>query len=90
MKRYISTVLWVLLFAVGSPSDVEKEFKQLHDNGFNSCDISCSSKRCAPKLAKQIKAASAKYSIPVTTVVGVPGSKSRWYFSETPSSSSVL
>lgn len=65
--------------------DIDKSFKQLHDNGFTSCEINFSRSKCTPELAGQIRTASAKYNIPVTTVVGVPGSNSRWNFTEGPS-----
>lgn len=65
--------------------DIDQSFKELHDNGFTSCEINYNSKLCTPELAKKIVKASKKYNIPVTTVVGVPGSKSRWNFTEGPS-----
>lgn len=66
-------------------NDIDKSFKELHDNGLTSCEINYSAKYCTPELAKQIVAVSKKYNIKVTTVVGVPGSKSRWNFTEGPS-----
>jgi len=100
MKRLIIIVLCGLFICVGNISaqqkitigtivydlsDIDKEFKQLHDNGFTSCEINYNSMKCTPQLADRIREASAKYSIPVTTVVGVPGSKNRWNFTEGPS-----
>ena len=65
--------------------DINKSFKELHDNGFTSCEIQYSKSKCTPELAKAIKAASKKYGIPVTTIVGVPGSGNKWNFTAGPS-----
>ncbi len=65
--------------------DIDARFKELHDAGFTSCEINYSSKKCTAELAKQIREASTKYQIKVTTVVGVPGSKSEWNFKKGPS-----
>lgn len=100
MKKILLTAVCAMFMAMGMMSaqqkitigtivydlnDIDKSFKELHDNGFTSCEINYSRTKCTPKLAKQIKAASRKYNIPVTTVVGVPGSKSRWNFTQGPS-----
>lgn len=65
--------------------DIDARFKELHEAGFTSCEINYSGKKCTPELAKQVREASAKYQIKVTTVVGVPGSKSVWNFKKGPS-----
>lgn len=100
MKKILLTAVCAMFMAMGMMSaqqeitigtivydlnDIDKSFKELHDNGFTSCEINYSRTKCTPKLARQIKAASRKYNIPVTTVVGVPGSKSRWNFTQGPS-----
>lgn len=65
--------------------NIEQSFKDLKAQGFGSCEISYSPKYFTPELARQIKDASAKYGIKVTTIVGVPGSKSEWNFRMGPS-----
>ena len=59
-------------------SDIDKSFKDLHDQGFGSCEINYRSNTLTKEFAEQVKAASKKHQIKVTTVVGVPGSKSVW------------
>lgn len=61
-------------------SDIDKSFKDLHDQGFGSCEINYRSNTLTKEFAEQVKAASKKHQIKVTTVVGVPGSKSVWNF----------
>ena len=56
-------------------SNIDKSFKELKAQGFGSCEVNYSNK-FTPELAKQIKDTSEKYGIKVTTIVGVPGSKS--------------
>ena len=56
--------------------DIDKSFKALHEQGFGSCELNYSEKRFTKELAEQVKAASEKHRIRVTTLVGVPGSKS--------------
>lgn len=65
--------------------DIDARFKELHKAGFTSCEINWSSSKCTPELAKQIREASVKYDIKVTTVVGVPGRESTWNFLHGPS-----
>lgn len=64
--------------------DIDARFKELHDAGFNSCEINYHSQLCNADLAKQIRKASKKWNIRVTTVVGVPG-HSEWNFKKGPS-----
>lgn len=64
-------------------TNVEKSFKDLRTQGFGSCEINYNTK-FTPELARQIKEASKKHQIKVTTVVGVPGSKSVWNFRQGP------
>lgn len=65
-------------------SDIDKSFKDLHDQGFGSCEINYRSNTLTKDFAEQVKAASKKHQIKVTTVVGVPGSKSVWNFRQGP------
>lgn len=65
-------------------SDIDKSFKDLHDQGFGSCEINYRSNTLTKEFAEQVKAASKKHRIKVTTVVGVPGSKSVWNFRQGP------
>ena len=60
--------------------DIDKSFKDLHEQGFGSCELNYSEKRFTKELAEQVKAASKKHRIRVTTLVGVPGSKVRGIF----------
>ena len=53
--------------------DIDKSFKDLHEQGFGSCELNYSEKRFTKELAEQVKAASKKHRIRVTTLVGVPG-----------------
>ena len=64
--------------------DIDKSFKDLHEQGFGSCELNYSEKRFTKELAEQVKAASKKHRIRVTTLVGVPGSKSTWNFRQGP------
>ena len=64
-------------------SNIDKSFKELKAQGFGSCEINYS-KKFTTELAQQIKEASDKYGIKVTTIVGVPGSKSVWNFRQGP------
>lgn len=62
--------------------DVDKSFKDLHDQGFGSCEPLSNSKF---DFAEKVKAASKeKHNIKVTTVVGVPGSHCVWNFRQGP------
>lgn len=63
-------------------SNIDKSFKELHDLGFGSCQLNYNQKM-DEDFAKKVKAASSKYKIKVTTVVGVPG-HSVWNFREGP------
>ena len=65
-------------------SNIEKSFKDLHDQGFESCELNYSKNTLTKEFAEKIKAASKKHNIKVTTVVGVPGSKSQWNFRHGP------
>ena len=62
-------------------SNIDKSFKDLHDQGFGSCEINYK-KNALTK--EQVKVASKKHNIKVTTLVGVPGSKSVWNFRQGP------
>ena len=64
-------------------TEVEDQFKTLHDNGFTSCQLNYR-KEMDAAFAQRVKDASKKYNIRVTTVVGVPG-HSKWNFLEGPS-----
>ncbi|MDO5571544.1 MAG: sugar phosphate isomerase/epimerase family protein [Bacteroidales bacterium] len=66
-------------------NDIDKSFKELHDQGFTSCEINYKRNTLNEEFAKKVKKASLKHNIKVTTLVGVPGSKSRWNFTEGPS-----
>lgn len=65
-------------------SDIDKSFKDLHDQGFTSCELNYNSKQFTKELAEQVKEASRKHQIRVTTVVAVPG-HCVWNFREGPS-----
>lgn len=63
-------------------SDIDKNFKELHDAGFGSCQLNY--KQGMDKaFAEKLKIASEKHKIKVTTVVGVPG-HSVWNFRQGP------
>ena len=66
-------------------SDIDKSFKDLHEQGFTSCELNYRKNTLTREFAEKVKAASKKYNIKVTTVVGVPGRKSQWNFSKGPS-----
>lgn len=63
--------------------DIDGNFKELHTDGFTSCEINWNRSMCTPELAKKIKEASKKYNIKVTTIVGVPG-HCEWNFTGGP------
>ena len=63
--------------------DLDNQFKNLHEDGFTSCQLSYS-KSFDAAFAAKVKDASQKYNIKVTTVVGVPG-HSCWNFTQGPS-----
>ncbi len=65
-------------------TDIDKSFKDLHDQGFGSCEISYRKNTLTKDFAEKVKEASKKYDIKVTTLVGVPGSKSTWNFRKGP------
>ena len=65
-------------------SNIDKSFKDLHDQGFGSCELNYQKKAFTKDFAEKVKAASKKHDIKVTTVVGVPGSKSQWNFRQGP------
>jgi len=64
-------------------TNLDKSFKELHDAGFGSCQLSYNTKAANKASAEQVKAASKKYNIKVTTLVGVPG-HSVWNFRQGP------
>ncbi len=64
-------------------TNLDKSFKELHDAGFGSCQLNYNKKAANNASAEQIKAASKKYNIKVTTLVGVPG-HSVWNFRQGP------
>lgn len=65
-------------------SNIEQSFKDLHEQGFGSCEINYRANTLTKEFAEKVKAASKKYNIKVTTVVGVPGSKNAWNFRQGP------
>ena len=65
-------------------SDIDKSFKDLHDQGFGSCELNYRKNAFTKEFAEKVKAASKKHNIKVTTVVGVPGSKNQWNFRQGP------
>ncbi|WP_304251525.1 sugar phosphate isomerase/epimerase [Parabacteroides gordonii] len=65
-------------------SNIDKSFKDLHDQGFGSCEINYKKNALTKDFAEQVKMASKKHNIRVTTLVGVPGSKSVWNFRQGP------
>ncbi len=65
-------------------SNIEQSFKELHEQGFGSCEINYRANTLTKEFAEKVKAASKKYNIKVTTVVGVPGSKNAWNFRQGP------
>ena len=65
-------------------SDIDKSFKELHEQGFGSCELNYRKNTLTKEFAEKVKAASKKHNIKVTTVVGVPGSKNRWNFRQGP------
>ncbi|MCD8268079.1 MAG: sugar phosphate isomerase/epimerase [Parabacteroides sp.] len=64
-------------------NDIDKSFKELHDQGFGSCEINYRKNTLTKEFAEKVKAASRKHDIKVTTLVGVPG-KSVWNFRQGP------
>lgn len=65
-------------------SDIDKSFKDLHEQGFGSCEINYRKNTLNEAFAEKVKEASKKHDIKVTTLVGVPGSKSEWNFRRGP------
>lgn len=99
MKTKFSLLIFVLLFmcfemiaqdkiTIGviqyDLSNIDKSFKDLHDQGFGSCEINYRKSALTKDFAEQVKMASKKHNIKVTTLVGVPGSKSVWNFRQGP------
>lgn len=99
MKTKFSLLIFVLLFmcfemiaqdkiTIGviqyDLSNIDKSFKDLHDQGFGSCEINYKKNALTKDFAEQVKMASKKHNIKVTTLVGVPGSKSVWNFRQGP------
>lgn len=65
-------------------SDIDKSFKDLREQGFGSCEINYRKNALNEAFAEKVKEASKKHDIKVTTLVGVPGSKSEWNFRRGP------
>lgn len=99
MKTKFSLLIFVLLFmcfemiaqdkiTIGviqyDLSNIDKSLKDLHDQGFGSCEINYKKNALTKDFAEQVKMASKKHNIKVTTLVGVPGSKSVWNFRQGP------
>lgn len=99
MKTKFSLLIFVLLFMCSEMiaqekitigviqydlSNIDKSFKDLHDQGFGSCEINYRKSALTKDFAEQVKMASKKHNIKVTTLVGVPGSKSVWNFRQGP------
>lgn len=99
MKTKFSLLIFVLLFMCSEMiaqdkitigviqydlSNIDKSFKDLHDQGFGSCEINYKKNALTKDFAEQMKMASKKHNIKVTTLVGVPGSKSVWNFRQGP------
>lgn len=99
MKTKLSLLFFVLLFVFTTAqavdkitigviqydlSDVDKSFKDLHDQGFGSCEINYRKNTLTKDFAEKVKEASKKHDIKVTTLVGVPGSKNVWNFQKGP------
>ena len=93
MKTKFSLLIFVLLFmcfemiaqdkiTIGviqyDLSNIDKSFKDLHDQ------INYKKNALTKDFAEQVKMASKKHNIKVTTLVGVPGSKSVWNFRQGP------
>lgn len=66
-------------------SNLDKSFADLHNQGFGSCELNYKLGVMTQAYADQVKAASKKHNIKVTTLVGVPGTKSQWNFRKGPS-----
>lgn len=64
-------------------TEVEDQFKQLHEKGFTSCQLNYN-KGFDNAFAQRVKKASKKFGIKITTVIGVPG-HSKWNFTQGPS-----
>lgn len=99
MKTKFSLLIFVLLFMCSEMiaqdkitigviqydlSNIDKSLKDLHDQGFGSCEINYKKNALTKDFAEQVKMASKKHNIKVTTLVGVPGSKSVWNFRQGP------
>ena len=99
MKTKLSLLIFALLFVFSGTnaqnnitigviqydlSNIDKSFKDLHDQGFGSCELSYRNNTLTKEFAEKVKAASKKHNIKVTTVVGVPGSRSVWNFRQGP------
>ena len=99
MKTKFSLLIFALLFVCSEMmaqdkitigviqydlGDVDKSFKELHDQGFGSCELNYQKNKFTKDFAEKVKAASKKHNIKVTTVVGVPGSHCVWNFRQGP------
>ena len=58
-------------------SDIDKSFKDLHDQGFGSCEINYRSNTLTKEFAEQVKAASKKHQLWVFLVLKVFGISGR-------------
>ena len=65
-------------------NNIDKSFQELQEQGFGSCELNYSTGKMTRDLAEQVKKASRQHNIKVTTLVGVPGSKSTWNFRKGP------
>lgn len=99
MKRKVYFTILALLLGLSSMSaqkkitvgviqykwdNIDKSFAELKELGFGSCQMNWNTKMDA-NFAEQLKAASQKYGIKVTTLVGVPGHGNVWNFRQGPS-----
>lgn len=63
---------------------LDRSFSELKDAGFESCQINYIEGKMTDNVAEEIRKASGKYGIDVTTIVAVPG-YSVWNFEQGPS-----
>ena len=83
MKTKFSLLIFALLFVCSGMmaqdkitigviqydlGDVDKSFKDLHDQGFGSCELNYQKNKFTKDFAEKVKAASKKHNIKVTTV----------------------
>ena len=87
MKTKFSLLIFALLFVCSGMmaqdkitigviqydlGDVDKSFKDLHDQGFGSCELNYQKNKFTKDFAEKVKAASKKHNIKVTTIGLVP------------------